>query len=312
MMQIHRRQLRGSLDRPPALAIGNFDGVHRGHQAVIAALRATAECEGLTPMLMSFFPHPRAVVNGTPPPLITTLRDRAYWLTQYGIRHWVLLSFTAQLRRCSPQDFIRDYLVQGLGVKHLLVGDDFRFGYRGSGDFALLQAMAEEGGYTVQAMDSVCSTDGARISSSAIRDAVNRHDITAARTLLGHGLTMIGRVQHGQKRGRKMQTPTANIHVPEQWCLPNGVYVVKVCVLPDATSVWGVANLGVAPTFAGRQRKLEVHAFDALGDVYGRMLRVDVMSFIRSERRFADRATLQAQIEQDIISARAFIATAGK
>ena len=309
-MQIHRRSPRVPLPSPPAVAIGNFDGVHRGHQAVIAELRAYAANEGLTPMLMSFFPHPRAVVTGTPPPLISAMRDRAYWLAHYGIEHWTLLSFTKQLRHCDPRDFVRDYLVGGLGVKRLLVGDDFRFGYRGAGDFALLEAMAGEYGYTVSAMDSVRDVDGTRISSSAIRAAVDTHDLQRARDLLGHGLTLTGRVQHGDKRGREMTTPTANIHVPEQWCLPNGVYVVKIHVLPDTTSIWGVANLGVAPTFDGRQRKLEVHAFGALGDVYGRMLRVDVQSFIRSERRFADRNALQQQIQQDIGDARAFIAAA--
>ncbi|UJF24943.1 riboflavin biosynthesis protein RibF [Suttonella sp. R2A3] len=308
MLHIHRRYPRLTLPSAPALAIGNFDGVHLGHQAVIAALHARAETLGLTPMLMSFFPHPRAVINKKEPPLITPLRDRAHWLAHYGVTHWTLRSFTQALRQSSPEDFVQEYLLADLGVKHLLVGDDFRFGYRGRGDFALLQAMADKGGYTVESMDSVCTTDGERISSSAIREAVDRHNLTRARALLGHGLTYTGRVRHGAKRGRSMNTPTANIHVPNAWCLPDGVYVVKIQVLSAAQSVWGVANLGVAPTFAGQQRKLEVHAFSPLGEVYGALLRVEMVEFLREERCFADSTTLQAQIKQDIAHAQALIA----
>ena len=141
-MQIHRWQRQLALPQPVALTIGNFDGVHRGHQAILQTLLAEAAREDLAPVLLSFFPHPKALVAGEPPSLLTPLRDRAHWLAEAGLPHWLLLSFTHALMRKAPEDFVRDYLLP-LRLRFLLVGDDFRFGYRGQGDFALLQRFAQ-------------------------------------------------------------------------------------------------------------------------------------------------------------------------
>ena len=141
-MQIHRWQRRLALPQPVALTIGNFDGVHRGHQAILQTLLAEAAREDLAPVLLSFFPHPKALVSGESPSLLTPLRDRAHWLAAAGLPHWLLLSFTRALMQKAPADFIRDYLLP-LRLRFLLVGDDFRFGYRGQGDFALLQRFAQ-------------------------------------------------------------------------------------------------------------------------------------------------------------------------
>lgn len=304
-MQIHRWQRQLALPQPVALTIGNFDGVHRGHQAVLQALLAEAAREDLAPVLLSFFPHPKALVAGESPSLLTPLRDRAHWLAEAGLPHWLLLSFTRALMQKAPEDFIREYLLP-LRLRFLLVGDDFRFGHRGRGDFALLQRFAAEYGFRVQALETV-RADGARISSSRIRAALAAHDLAQARDLLGHDLTFTGKVHHGDGRGRALQTPTANLHLPAAWCLPDGVYVVQVAAPQPGAWHWGVANVGTTPTFGGIRRKLEVHVFDQNAALYGQTLRVHIRHYLRDVRRFADAAALQAQIRDDIARAHAFI-----
>ena len=304
-MQIHRWQRQLALPQPVALTIGNFDGVHRGHQAILQTLLAQAAQDNLAPVLLSFFPHPKALVAGEPPSLLTPLRDRAHWLAEAGLPHWLLLSFTHALMRKAPEDFVRDYLLP-LRLRFLLVGDDFRFGYRGQGDFALLQRLADTYGFRVQALATV-RADGARISSSRIRAALAAHDLDTARELLGHNLTFTGKVRHGDGRGRVLQTPTANLHLPAAWCLPDGVYVVQVAAPQPGALHWGVANVGTTPTFGGIRRKLEVHVFDQNAALYGQTLRVHIRHYLRDVRRFADAAALQAQIRDDIARAHAFI-----
>ncbi len=304
-MQIHRWQRRLALPQPVALTIGNFDGVHRGHQAILQTLLAQAAQDNLAPVLLSFFPHPKALVAGEPPSLLTPLRDRAHWLAEAGLPHWLLLSFTHALMRKAPEDFVRDYLLP-LRLRFLLVGDDFRFGYRGQGDFALLQRFADAYGFRVQALETV-RADGGRISSSRIRAALAAHDLAQARELLGHNLTFTGKVHHGDGRGRVLQTPTANLHLPAAWCLPDGVYVVQVAPPQPGAWHWGVANVGTTPTFGGIRRKLEVHVFDQNAALYGQTLRVHIRHYLRDVRRFADAAALQAQIRDDIARAHAFI-----
>ena len=304
-MQIHRWQRQLALPQPVALTIGNFDGVHRGHQAILQTLLAQAAQDNLAPVLLSFFPHPKALVAGEPPSLLTPLRDRAHWLAEAGLPHWLLLSFTHALMRKAPEDFVRDYLLP-LRLRFLLVGDDFRFGYRGQGDFALLQRLADTYGFRVQALATV-RADGARISSSRIRAALAAHDLDTARELLGHNLTFTGKVRHGDGRGRVLQTPTANLHLPAAWCLPDGVYVVQVAAPQPGAWHWGVANVGTTPTFGGIRRKLEVHVFDQNAALYGQTLRVHIRHYLRDVRRFADAAALQAQIRDDIARAHAFI-----
>ena len=304
-MQIHRWQRRLALPQPVALTIGNFDGVHRGHQAILQTLLTEAARADLAPVLLSFFPHPKALVSGESPSLLTPLRDRAHWLAEAGLPHWLLLSFTRALMVKPPEDFVREYLLP-LRLRFLLVGDDFRFGYRGQGDFALLQHLAEVHGFRVQALETV-RADGARISSSRIRAALAAHDLAQARELLGHDLTFTGKVHHGDGRGRALQTPTANLHLPAAWCLPDGVYVVQVAAPQPGAWHWGVANVGTTPTFGGIRRKLEVHVFEQNAALYGQTLRVHIRHYLRDVRRFADAAALQAQIRDDIARAHAFI-----
>lgn len=305
-MHIHRFQRRLNIDRPLVLTIGNFDGVHRGHQAMLAALQAQARQLGCESALMSFFPHPRALVQGEAPPMLSTLRDRACWLEHFGLDHWIVLSFTQTVRHLPPEDFVRDYLGR-FPLKLLLVGDDFRFGYRGAGDFAWLARHAADFGFAVKSLESVCAR-GARISSSQIRAALQAHDLAQAESLLGHPLTLTGRVRRGYGRGSRLQSPTANIHLPANWCLPDGVYVVKIAALAGGGAHWGVANIGAAPTFGITRRRLEVHIPDAEVALYDRFVQVRIAAYLRDIRTFPDAQALREQIQEDIARARQVVA----
>lgn len=304
-MHIHRWQRRLHINRPLALTIGNFDGVHRGHQALLAALGEEARALDCDTALMSFFPHPRALIGSQPPAMLSTLRDRAFWLKHFGLQHWIVLSFTQTVRQLPPEAFVRGYLGR-FPLKLLLVGDDFRFGYRGAGDFAWLARHAADFGFAVKSLASVCEAGG-RISSSQIRAALNRHDIAQAEKLLGHPLTLTGRVRRGYGRGARLRRPTANIHLPAHWCLPDGVYVVKIAALSGGQSHWGVANIGAAPTFGVTRRRLEVHVPDADLPLYDRFVQVGIAAYLREIRTFADAGALQRQIQQDIQQAQAII-----
>lgn len=308
-MHIHRWQRQLSIDRPLALTIGNFDGVHRGHQRLLAVLQAYGAAHGCDSALMSFFPHPRSIVQGKPPALLTTLRDRAYWLEHFGLQRWILLSFTNRVRHLSPEAFLGEYLAR-FPIKYLLVGDDFRFGYRGAGNFEWLAEQAPRFGFTVEAVSSVCHGADERISSSLIRAALDAHDLARAEILLGHPLTLTGRVRRGYGRGGKhLARPTANIHLPEHWCLPDGVYVVKIAALSAAQApCWGVANIGAAPTFGVTRRRLEVHVLDGEPALYDQFVQVSVHAHLREIRTFADAGALRQQIEEDVARARQFIA----
>ena len=306
-MEIHRWQRQLNIARPLVLTIGNFDGVHLGHQALLSRLQARAAEVGGESALMSFFPHPRAVIGKQSPAMLSTLRDRAFWLRHFGLAHWIVLSFTQTVRHLPPEDFVRDYLGR-FPLRLLLIGDDFRFGFRGAGDFAWLQEHAPRFGFAVEALPSV-RCDGERISSSRVRAALNAHDIDGAQQLLGHSLTLTARVRRGYGRGgRQLSRPTANLHLPALWCLPDGVYVVKIAALSAAQEYWGVANIGAAPTFGVTRRRLEVHVPGVDLPLYDALVQVSIAAFLREIRTFADAQELQAQIHDDIARAREVVA----
>lgn len=304
-MKIFRRQPGLHFSAPLALTIGNFDGVHRGHQAILQHLNKKAQAEEMHTALMSFFPHPKTLVSGVIPPLLTPLRDRAYWLEQTGLGYWILQAFTQHLMHLAPERFIAEYLAP-LQVKYLLIGDDFRFGYKGRGNIDLLLKVAPRYGFSVEALSSVVE-NGKRISSSLIRRALTAHNLAHARRLLGHELTFTGKVRFGAGRGKTLTVPTANLHLPENWCLPDGVYVVKIKPLQAGQSFWGVANIGTTPTFSGKRRKLEAHLFSAPQNLYGEILQVSVAYYLRGVKKFPDTNSLYRQIQQDIQDAKALI-----
>lgn len=287
---IHRGQFKAQ--HGTALTIGNFDGVHRGHQALLEKIQKTGQNQNLTPLLMSFFPHPKTLITGQTPAILSVLRDRAFWLAHYGLRDWLLLSFTTPFSQLSAEDFLKNYL-KPLKIKYLQIGADFRFGYRGQGDADFLWTQQKEYDYILEVIENIENQEE-KISSSMIRSALQNHDLSLAEALLGHPLTYTGRVRTGAARGRTINTPTANLHLPEHFAVPDGVYGVKM------GDIWGVANIGKAPTFNGIQRKLEAHFFENVGNLYQQIIQIEIKFFIRPEQKFNDIKALQKQIQSDI------------
>jgi riboflavin kinase/FMN adenylyltransferase len=304
--------IRGSHNIRPAhrgcvATIGNFDGVHLGHRSVFERLLARGRELGLPATVITFEPQPLEVLAPhAAPARLTRLREKLAAIQDCGIEQVLLLPFGPRLAAMPPRDFVRAVLVEGLGIASLLVGDDFRFGRGRGGDIALLRAMGAAHGFAVEDLDTI--THGTeRISSTRIREALAAGDLEQARHLLGRPYRICGRVVHGDKRGRSIGFPTANIGLRRRISPLSGVYAVMVHgVAPDP---WpGVANVGVRPTFGGDVRPLlEVHLLDFAGDIYDRHAEVEPRLKLRDEARFDSLEALVRQIERDVAAARAFL-----
>ena len=285
--------------------LGNFDGVHLGHQAVIGQLADKAQALNLPTLVMLFEPQPQEFFDpqGAPPRLMR-LREKLQALRRYSVDRVLCVNFDARFAALEPEAFIRRVLIEGLGVRTLVVGDDFRFGYRRRGDFAMLQAAGRERGFQVVNMHSL-AIDGARVSSTRIRAALAAADLARAEKLLGRPYRMCGRVAHGDKRGRTFGVPTANIHLHRHNTPLKGVYAVELFGLP-AEPLAGVANIGTRPTVGGTRPLLEVHLLDFDQDIYGKYVHVNFLRKLRDEKRFGSPDELKTRIQQDIAEARAF------
>jgi len=292
------------------VTIGNFDGVHLGHQAILDRVRAHADGHGLAPTVMTFDPHPRvffAARSGRPdmaPAQISTLRDKLQTLYQHGMQQIVLARFDERLSSMAPEDFIRRLLVDGLNTRWLLVGEDFRYGHKRGGDVDLLRRMGRRAGFGVEIIADIPGADGRRVSSSELRQALAAGDLERAHALLGYAYRISGHIGHGQKIGRTIGYRTLNHRVPERCALRNGVYVVRVHGLaPQALP--GVASLGVRPTVTQQGRRvLETHLLDCNIDAYGKLGSVEFVRFLRDEKKFPDLPTLIAAIDDDARRAR--------
>lgn len=287
--------------------IGNFDGVHLGHQAVLGQLAEKAGQLGLPTTVVTFEPHPQEwFFPDRAPPRLTRLREKLTALRRYSVDRVLVLRFDARLAAMEAAAFVERILVRGLGVRHLVVGDDFRFGRNRAGDFAFLRAMGARHGFDVVAMHSF-RIEGERVSSTRIRQALAAGDMDTAEKLLGRPYRMCGRVAHGDRRGRGIGFPTANLHLHRRASPVLGVFAVEVFGVPGEP-VPGVANVGVRPTVDGTRALLEVHLLDFAGDLYGRYVQVDFLHKLRDERRFASFEALRAQIRRDVEAARAWFA----
>jgi len=290
----------GSLQRARgrcALTIGNFDGVHRGHRALIDRVVAKARAAKITSCVLTFEPHPREFFAAeSAPARITRLRDKLELMAQAGIEHVHVARFDARFAALSAERFIAEVLVRGLGVQWLLVGRDFRFGARRAGDFSTL----ENRGFAVEAMPDV-QFEGRRVSSSAIRTALQAGELAEGERLLGHPYTISGRVAHGAKLGRGLGFPTANIVLRRPPPIA-GIFVVEVDNLGP-----GVASVGRRPTVNPVAIPLlEVHLFEHDADLYGEHLRVRFLKKLRDEEKYDGLAALQAAIARDARQAREF------
>jgi riboflavin kinase/FMN adenylyltransferase len=296
---------RADRHRPIALTIGNFDGVHRGHQAMLGRLSEAAEDLVLPSAVLTFDPHPREFfAPGAAPPRLSTLRSKLEQFAAHGIAEVHVARFNAPLAALPAERFIDDVLVSRLGTRWVLVGDDFRFGRGRSGDLALLRRAATT--FSVEAMPTVI-VDGERASSTAIRAALAAGELDHAARLLGRPYAIGGKVVHGDKLGRSLGFPTANIVLRHPPPLP-GVFAVRVHGLGAPRS--GAASLGERPTVkAGAKPLLEVFVFDFDEAVYGRRVVVEFLRKLRDEERYADLDTLTRQIRADVEQAREYFAT---
>jgi riboflavin kinase/FMN adenylyltransferase len=283
--------------------IGNFDGVHLGHQAVLGQLAEAAGRLDLPTVVITFEPQPQEYFGGAADaPRLTRLREKLQALRRYSVDRVLCLPFNARLAQLSAREFIQQLLVDGLDVRYLVVGDDFRFGYRREGDFAMLKQAGAEHGFQVVAMHSF-TVDGERVSSTRIREALAKGAMGTAEKLLGRGYRMSGRVARGDGRGRQMGFPTANIHLHRRATPVRGVFAVELFGVPDEP-VAGVANVGIRPTVDGTRSLLEVHLFDFDSDIYGCYVEVVFLHKLRDEVRFASLDALIQQIGLDAAAAR--------
>lgn len=289
--------------------IGNFDGVHRGHKALLARLRAEGEALGLPVTLITFEPQPREFFRGREVPArLTRFREKLWLLEKAGVDRVVCLPFNERLAAMSAQAIIDDLLIAGLGVRYLIIGDDFRFGHGREGDFGLLQAAGARHGFTVDQLGTEAFGDE-RVSSTRVRAALAAGDLVLAERLLGHRYFIAGRVVYGRQLGRQLGVPTANIPLKRYRAALEGVFAVEVAGLDGVRQ--GVANIGIRPTVEGREPLLEVHLFDFSGDVYGQLLTTTFRHKIRDEWKFESVEALKARIDVDIVEAGAFFATEG-
>ncbi|MBV5261210.1 bifunctional riboflavin kinase/FAD synthetase [Synechococcus moorigangaii CMS01] len=303
---------------PNCIALGNFDGVHRGHQQVIAP--AIAQAADLSQAgqktygtVVTFDPHPREFFSGYPQQALTPLPEKQAMLAQFGIEQLVLLPFDRELAALTPQAFVADILVKQLCTQSISVGADFSFGRDRSGDAADLKAIAKTFGIDVH-ITPLCLEADTRISSSAIRTALATGQIQYANQLLGRPYTLQGTVIHGEKLGRQIGFPTANLQGDPTKLLPKyGVYAVRVHsdVLP--TAQWGILNIGCRPTVAtAATATVEVHLLDHHQDLYGATLKVELLHYLRPEQKFTSLQALQTQIHQDGDRARSLLTTLSK
>lgn len=300
------------ISRPYAKAvvtIGNFDGVHKGHQALLRILRDKAGQAGGTSVVITFEPHPAKIIGGRRRlPLITLYEQKIELIAAAGVDVCLCIPFTKEFAEMSAHDFVKDILVARLGMTAIVVGKDYAFGKNREGDVAFLQKYAETCGFEVICLKEVSSVNGlARISSTIIRETVGRGDMEAACQLLGRYYQIMGRVVSGRGRGgRTLGFPTANLELVDELCPTAGVYAVYVQYQSERFA--GVANIGYSPTFEDHLFTVEVHILDFNRRINGRNIRVDFVKRLRAEKKFSGIEELKSQIQKDIDLARSLLA----
>jgi len=290
----------------PIVGLGNFDGVHLGHQAILT--KAVSEARALqgTALVLTFHPHPLSVLRpNSPLPLILGLREKLLLFRRLEIHGVILQRFSQTFSQLTAEEFVRRYLVDIIGIEKVIVGHNVSFGHRRSGNAEMLAQLGEKFGFAVDVIGPVV-IDGGEVSSTAVRTLLgtgNMHEVTQ---LLGRPYGVSGRVEKGFQRGRTIGFPTANLRPRTDLLLPNGVYAVTVD-LNEKISVPGVANVGMNPTFGNNRRTIEAHLFDFSADLYGQRLQVNFLEHIREERKFPSVPELVRQIQEDADRARALL-----
>ena len=289
------------------LTIGNYDGVHRGHRAMIEVVKARAAALGCPAAVLAFEPSSKEFLDpDAAPPRLTRWREKFVHLDRAGVDRFVTLRFDERMREMTPQAFVKELLVDGLGVRHLVVGPDFRYGCRAAGTVETLREAGRQYGFGVEQIGAI-SHEGRRISSTSVREELSRGDYPGAAELLGWNYGMTGRVTHGKKLGRDLGFPTANLPLKRRKSPVWGVLAVRVHGI-EKRPLPAVASLGTRPTVNGVEPLLEVHVFDFSGDLYGRPLEVEFVQKLRDEEKFASLDALVAQMNLDAAQARAALA----
>lgn len=288
------------------LSIGNFDGFHRGHQALVARLREHAQRCKVPAVVQVFEPTPREFfAKGKAPGRIATFRGKLAALERAGVDRVLCVRFGKKFAAIAAEQYVDEVLVNKLGMKAVVIGDDFRFGAGRGGDVALLRQMGARHGFVAEALGTV-EIGGLRVSSSALREALASPDLARASILLGRPYSLTGRVRRGQQLGRKLGMPTLNVHLHRAPALRYGVYVVRVSC--EGREWEGVANIGVRPSIASNDCVLEAHLFDATENLYSKVVDVTFLKFLRDEAKFDSMDALAAQMQRDGAAARAYFA----
>src|SRR5581483_2278638 len=284
------------------LAIGAFDGLHRGHAALLARVRERAAALGLTAAVVSFEPLPRAYFSRQPLPRLSSLREKLCGLRDAGIELLLLLRFNAALANMSAEEFVRMAVLQRMNAREVGVGADFRFGHRRAGDVALLRMLGEQLGFKVRTLESI-EVGSERVSATRIRELIAAGEFARAARLLGRPFSIGGRVVRGNRMGRELGFPTANIPLRGRVPPVQGIFAARVHGVSDE-SLPAVVSLGVRPMFDGREPLLEAHLFDFDGDLYGRRIAVEFVAKLRDEEKFVDLDALKVQMDKDAAQAR--------
>lgn len=285
------------------LAIGAFDGLHKGHQLIIKKALKEAKKKNFPAAVLSFYPHPLEIIaDRTPPPSIVSRRQKISVLEELGIDYYFEQEFNQQFAQLRAEEFIRDILIDKIKVDTVVVGNDFRFAYKNEGNVEILSEMAELHGFKTKIISQLHASDD-RISSTRIRNLLKGGKLKKAEKLLGRPYQICGKVIHGKKRGRKLGFPTANLKLETNYALPpEGVYAVRV-KNKDQEYI-GAANLGYNPTFNNTNISFEIYILDFEGDLYGKRLCVDLIEFIRGEETFSDKEDLIKQMKEDVLYTR--------
>jgi riboflavin kinase/FMN adenylyltransferase len=290
--------------RGSAVAIGNFDGVHLGHQALVQAVAERARVLGASRTVLTFDPYPREFLEpALAPPRLMRVSEKCLALAALGVERLVVMRFDEGVRRQEPDEFVRRVLVEAARVRSVVVGEGFRFGRDRNGSVATLKAAGAAHGFEVCTVPAV-EVDGARVSSTRLRAALGAGDLRTAERLLGRPYTLCGRVVAGAKLGRTLGFPTANLRLHRAKLPLDGIFAVRVRIGAERLARAGVASLGTRPTVAGVEPLLEVHLFDFGGDLYGRRLAVEFVARLRGEERFASLDLLTQQMHRDAARAR--------
>jgi riboflavin kinase/FMN adenylyltransferase len=287
----------------PVVSLGNFDGIHLGHQAILTKAIAEARAIQGTALVLTFHPHPLTILRPNHPlPLILSLREKLLLLRSLGVDGVILQRFSSAFSQLTAAEFVRRYLVDTIGVESVVVGHNVSFGHRRSGSAETLVQLGKQFGFAVDVVGPVM-VDNMEVSSTVVRTLLGAAKMREVTRLLGRAYAVSGRVEKGFQRGRTIGFPTANLRPRADLLLPNGVYAVMVDV-DEKTIVPGVANVGMNPTFGNNRRTIEAHLFDCSADLYGKRLRVSFVEHIREERKFPSVPDLIRQIQEDANRAR--------